>query len=87
METRVNFIRNRSKHPPKVTLDPDLSALNRTEGLLIGKEDSAELETDQLNTNFNPKKPEAIFRTSTKSFSRSGKPPQGRPAQQSLFET
>jgi hypothetical protein len=50
-----------------------MHALNRTEDL-VERQSFADLETDQLSTNFNPKKPEVIVRSVTKSFSRSGKP-------------
>jgi hypothetical protein len=86
METRVNFIRNRSRAlPPRYTIDQEVNALNRTEEVVPERQSFLDLETDQLSTNFNPKKPEVIVRAATKSFSRSGKP-QGKTVP-ALFDT
>jgi hypothetical protein len=66
METRVNIIRSRNKIPPaRYTIDhehvphhrTEFASLNRTEDLKSHKEITADLETDQLSTNFNPQKP------------------------------
>lgn len=77
------MIRSRSKmQPSRYTLEQDqrhqrteFASLNRTEDVRLQRELAVDLETDQLSTNFNPKRPEVgEQRPASKTFSRSGRP-------------